>query len=173
MHVGMIFAPSASPRSSSLRSVRAAVTRITHRVSATVAEFRTPMVQQTAPVVVDVEPAEPFTPDDMPALADIEQAAASYFRAGDAARAADRQKRASKKILTRLMPGRYGDWEIALESSGRSVADLDEIKRIFKAHGLGSIPVKSSTPSLKVRRVQVDLGAEAIEHELNALAGAR
>jgi hypothetical protein len=43
MNLGILLAPSASPRTSSLRSVHGTITRIASRVSATVAEFRAPV----------------------------------------------------------------------------------------------------------------------------------
>ncbi|WP_152626500.1 hypothetical protein [Streptacidiphilus carbonis] len=159
---------------SSLRSVREFTTRIVARVTAATSEFRTPVVQPaTQPELAEVEAAELFTDADMPPVADIETAAASYFRAADAARTADRQKRASKKVLSRLMPGRYGDWEVTREPSGRMVADLEEIRATYKRLGLGVVPMRSSAPSLKVRRVQLDTPSEAVNAEFVALAGVR
>lgn len=172
MHVGMIARPFATPRPSSSGSVRRIATRIINRLSASVAEFRSP-VPVPAPAAVEPDTTEFFTEADMPAAEDIAEAARLYFRACDDARTADRAKRKAKGILSKLRNGRYGDWELVREPSGRTVADLDEIKRIFKANGLGPIPVKTSSPSLKVRRVQVDLDAEAIEQELQRLAVTR
>lgn len=127
------------------------VSRLADAARSVAAEFRTPVAQTaTQPVA---EPVEVLAPEVLPAVEDIEAAASLYFRAADQARTADRAKRKAKKILDRLMPGRYGAWDITREDSGRSVADLDEIKRIFKAHGLGPVPMRQSAPSLKVRKV--------------------
>ncbi|KJK59052.1 hypothetical protein [Saccharothrix sp. ST-888] len=67
--------------------------------------------------------------DDMPALADIEAAAAEYNRA----------------------------------------ADLGAIRVIFKQHGLGPVPMKSSAPSLKVKRAPA-LTAPVESETLTAVA---
>ena len=124
---------------------RKLVNRTVARITATVAEFRAP-----APIA---EPADLFAPDELPPLDDILAAAAEYNRAADQARRADRGKRAARKILDRLPVGRYGVWDVERVPSGRQTADLDEIRKIFKAHGLGPIPMKTSAPSLKVKRV--------------------
>lgn len=110
---------------------------------------------------------------ELPPLADIEAAAARYDRAGEQARAADRSKRAARKILDRLPAGTYGAWRIERVANAREVADLEAIRAIFTANGLGPIPVKSSAPSLKVTRVQVAAAPGAVEPELSMLAGAR
>jgi hypothetical protein len=147
-----------TPRSTAARITRRLVTHTVARVTATVAEFRAP-----APTV---EPAELFTPDELPPLDDILSAAAEYNRASDQARRADRGKRAARKILDRLPVGSYGPWLVERVPSGRQTADLDEIRKIFKAHGLGAIPMKASAPSLKVKRVEIPAPIEA---ELTAL----
>jgi len=125
-------------------SARRLVNRTVARITATVAEFRVPV-----PVA---EPADLFAPDELPPLDDI-LAAAEYDRAGDQARRADRGKRAARKILDRLPVGRYGVWDVERVPSGRQTADLDEIRKIFKANGLGPVSMKSSAPSLKVKKV--------------------
>jgi hypothetical protein len=128
---------------------RAFVNRTVSRITATVAEFRASVTQQA------MQPADLFTPGELPPLDDILAAAAEYNRAADQARRADRGKRAARKILDRLPVGRYGVWDVERVASGRQTADLDEIRKIFKAHGLGQIPMKPSAPSLKVKRVSV------------------
>ena len=130
-------------------SVRAFVNRTVARVTATVAEFRAPAPAPAA------EPAGLFAPGELPPLDDILAAAAEYDRAGDQARRADRGKRAARKILDRLPVGRYGVWDVERVPSGRQTADLDEIRKIFKAHGMGQIPMKPSAPSLRVKRVSI------------------
>jgi len=124
---------------------RAFVNRTVSRITATVAEFRAPAPQ--------VEQTPEYSPEDMPPLDDILAAAAEYNRAADQARRADRGKRAARKILDRLPVGRYGVWDVERVPSGCQTADLDEIRKIFKAHGLGPIPMKTSAPSLKVKKV--------------------
>ncbi|WP_042427478.1 hypothetical protein [Streptacidiphilus anmyonensis] len=158
-----LLTPRKSARSGGFRAVLA-------RLSESIAEFRAPV---PAPAVVEPDTSEFFTEQEMPPAEDIAEAARLYFRACDEARSADRAKRKAKGILSKLRVGTYSGWEITREPSGRTVADLDEIKRIFKANGLGPIPVKASAPSLKVRRVELDLNPEAVEQELNTLAGAR
>jgi hypothetical protein len=171
------------PRTARYTSARGFLTRAVTRVSATVAEFRTPVFHPAQPAPVAAEPAaavEPvavedpadvFGADDMPALADIEAAAAQYHRAADQARTADRAKRASKKLLDRLPAGRFGAWLVERVESNRQTADLDAIRAIFKAHDLGAVPMKSSAPSLKVTRSTDTTAAALVEAELNTLAG--
>jgi hypothetical protein len=138
-------------------SVTGILSRTFTRMGEAVAEFRAP--------VPTVEPTGLFAPGELPPLDDILAAAAEYNRAADQARRADRGKRAARKILDRLPVGRYGVWDVERVASGRQTADLDEIRKIFKAHGLGQIPMKPSAPSLKVKRVSVS----PVEVELNEL----
>lgn len=148
------------------------LTRIASRVSATVAEFRRPV---PAPATVAVEPdtSEFFTEADMPALADIEAAAQEFWRAADQARAAERTKRRTKKILDRLTNGTYGGWSVERTESSRSTVDLDQVRKIFREHGLGPVPMKASAPSLRISRVESDvLASSAAELEFAALAAA-
>jgi hypothetical protein len=145
--------------------------RAASRLGAVVADFRTSAAQSAVQAATGAvaEPTEAFAPESLPAVEDIEAAASMFFHAADQARTADRAKRKAKKILDRLMPGRYGAWDITREDSGRSVADLDEIKRIFKAHGLGPVPMRQSAPSLKVRKVELTsttIQAPADPHQL-------
>jgi len=146
-------------------SVRAFVNRTVARVTATAAEFRAPVVQQSQAPAEDT--AELFASDELPPLDDIMTAASAYFRAADQARTADRAKRGARKILDRLPVGRYGTWEVTREASGRETANLEEIRRIFKAHGLGPVPMKPNAPSLKVRKATIT--AAPVEVELSEL----
>jgi hypothetical protein len=105
------------------------------------------------------DPADTYTADDMPELVAIERAALGYDLAADNARRADRAKRAARKILDRLPAGTYGNWIVERVSSSRQTADLDQIRAIFKANGLGPVPMKANAPSLRVTRAE--LGAPA------------
>lgn len=96
------------------------------------------------------DPAGLFADDELPPLADIEAAAAKFLDASEAGRAADRVKRASRKILDRLPAGRYGVVEVERVENAREVADLDAIRAIFEANGLGDVPMKQVAASLKV-----------------------
>lgn len=107
-------------------------------------------------VAVAADLADVYTPDELPAVEDIEAAAASFAKAADLARAGDRGKRAARKLLDRLPAGRYGAWLVSRTVSSRQTADLEEIRRIFRANGLGPVPMKASAPSLKVERVAVE-----------------
>ncbi|WP_269858900.1 hypothetical protein [Streptomyces sp. RPT161] len=98
------------------------------------------------------EPTDLFTADELPPVEDIEAAAEAYAEAGGQARAADRAKRKSKKLLDRLASGRYGAWRIERVESSRQVADLEKIAQIFRDHDLGPVPMRSVAPSLKVTR---------------------
>ncbi|GAB3169895.1 hypothetical protein [Streptomyces incanus] len=111
---------------------------------------------EVEPVVeVAPDPAGLYEADEMPATEAIEAAAAEYERAADQARRADRGKRAAKKVLDRLPAGVYGAWRIFRTPSSRQTPDLAEITRIFKAHGLGPVPMKPCAASLKVEAVEV------------------
>lgn len=83
---------------------------------------------------------------------EVEVAAAHYLHAVDQSRNADRVKRSARKLLDRLPPGRYGAFRVEHVPSGREVADLDAIRKIFSAYGLGPVPMKVCEPSLKVSR---------------------
>ena len=138
-----------TPSRTRYTSARALLGRARTRITAVVAEFRQP-----APVA-QPEPADEFTPDELPAVELIEAAAREFNRAADQARRADRGKRAARKILDRLPAGTYGGWLVERVPSVRQTADLDAIRAIFKANGLGPVPMKGSAPSLKVTQVPV------------------
>lgn len=91
-----------------------------------------------------------FATDELPALADIAAAAREYMAASEQTRAADRTKRAARKLLDRLPAGRYGAWQVERVSNAREVADLEAIRAVFDAHNLGEVPMKRVAPSLKV-----------------------
>jgi hypothetical protein len=101
------------------------------------------------------EPAGLYTEAELPPVEQIEAAAKEYDKAAEMRRRADRASRAAKKLITRLPSGRYGNWIVERVVSNRQTADLDKIRAIFKANGLGSIPMKDAQPSLKVRRAEV------------------
>lgn len=111
-----------------------------------------PVIATPAPVVAQPvpDPAGLFAPDELPELAQIEAAAAKFLDASEAGRAADRVKRAAKKLLDRLPAGTYGVWNIERVENAREVADLDAIRAIFAANGLGDVPMKQVAASLKV-----------------------
>lgn len=142
-----------SPRAA--RNIRGLLTTVSAAVRSVVAPAT--LVEQTATEAP--EPAGLFTADEMPSVTDIERAALGYDLAADNARRADRAKRAARKILDRLPAGTYGNWVVERVASNRQTADLDAIRAIFKANGLGAIPMKDAAPSLKVRRAE--LGAPA------------
>ncbi|MFC4500642.1 MULTISPECIES: hypothetical protein [Streptomyces] len=111
---------------------------------------------QAEPAVVEApDPAGLYEVDEIPAVETIEAAAREYDRAADAARRADRGKRAAKKILDRLPAGVYGTWRVFRTPSSRQTPDLVEITRIFKANNLGPVPMKACAPSLKVELFEV------------------
>lgn len=115
-------------------------------------------VEETAP-----DPAGLYGADEMPETDAIESAAREYERAADAARRADRGKRAARKILDRLPAGRYGTWIVERVTSSRQTADLDAIRATYKRLGLGQVPMKTNAPSLKVRRAEtVPAGIETL-----------
>jgi hypothetical protein len=111
-----------------------------------------PAAITTAPAVERPadDPADVFTADEMPALSDITAAAEKYLQAAEQARTADRARRAARKILDRLPAGRYGAWTVERIDNAREIADLDAIRAVFAAHGLGDVPMRRVAPSLKV-----------------------
>lgn len=131
-------------------------------ITSVAAEFRSP-----APAPADPAPIGLYEPDEMPPAEDIAAAAREFDRAADQARRADRGKRAARKILDRLPAGTYGGWLVERIASNRQTADLQEIARIFKAHGLGPVPMRQSAPSLKVKAVP----AVEVPAEFQVLAG--
>ncbi|MFE9602025.1 hypothetical protein [Streptomyces hokutonensis] len=104
---------------------------------------------------IAADPAGLYEADEIPAVETIEAAAREYERAADQARRADRGKRAAKKVLDKLPAGIYGTWRVFRTPSSRQTPDLAEITRIFKANGLGPVPMKQCAPSLKVEAVDV------------------
>ena len=117
----------------------------------------------TTPAPADLPTVGLYEADEMPAVEDIEAAACTFNDAADQARRADRGKRAARKILDRLPVGTYGGWTVTRVDSSRQTADLDAIRKLFKQHGLGPIPMKQSAPSLKVARVDtMAAGAELV-----------
>lgn len=140
-------------RKGDAKTIRAA--RIIRRVIGALSDMATRTAPETShaerPAPVD-EPTGLFTAEEMPALDVIEAAAADYERAADLGRRADRGKRAAKKTLDRLPTGLYGAWLVERVPNAREVADLEAIRAVFKAHGLGQVPMKPCAPSLKVTR---------------------
>lgn len=118
------------------------------------------LVLDQAPVTAP-DPADVYTPDELPPVAEIEAAAAEYDRSADQARRADRGKRAARKVLDRLPTGLYGSWLVSRTPSSRQTADLDAIRATYKRLGLGPVPMKQSAPSLKVERVEVPAAVTA------------
>lgn len=113
------------------------------------------LVEAQAPETVEApDPAGLYEADEMPDTDAIEAAAREYERAADQARRADRGKRAAKKVLDRLPSGVYGGWKVFRTPSSRQTPDLAEITRIFKANGLGPVPMKPCAASLKVEAVE-------------------
>ncbi|MEQ6028194.1 hypothetical protein SOM70_37210 [Streptomyces salinarius] len=106
---------------------------------------------ETAP-----DPANVFTPDEMPAPEAIEGAAAD-FAAADLTRAGDRGKRKDRKLLDRLPAGSYGAWTVERIPSSRQTPDLDSIRATCKRLGLGDVPMRTCAPSLRVTRAAADV----------------
>ncbi|MFF2933513.1 hypothetical protein [Streptomyces mirabilis] len=138
-----------SPRTA--RTVRGLIGTVADAVRSVVAPAS--LVEQDAPVVEAPDPAGLYEADELPDTDVIEAAAREYERAADQARRADRGKRAAKKVLDRLPSGIYGTWRVFRTPSSRQTPDLAEITRIFKANGLGPVPMKACAASLKVEAV--------------------
>lgn len=137
-----------SPRTA--RTVRGLVATVADAVRSVVK----PASLVEVPPVEAPDPAGLYEADEIPAVETIESAAREYERAADQARRADRGKRAAKKVLDRLPSGVYGSWRVFRTPSSRQTPDLAEITRIFKAHGLGPVPMKACAASLKVEAVE-------------------
>lgn len=144
---------------STRRNIRGLLGTVSAAVRSVVAPAT--LVEQTATEAPApaADPADTYTADEMPELVAIERAALSLDLAADNARRADRAKRAARKILDRLPAGTYGNWVVERVASNRQTADLDQIRAIFKANGLGPVPMKTNAPSLRVTRAE--LGAPA------------
>lgn len=155
-----------SPRAA--RNIRGILGTVADAVRSIVAPSS--LVEQTEAPAPAADPADTYTADEMPELVAIERAALGYDLAADNARRADRAKRAARKILDRLPAGTYGNWVVERVASNRQTADLDAIRAIFKANGLGPVPMKTNAPSLKVRRAEiVPADTTAIAAELAAV----
>ncbi|MEU5195260.1 hypothetical protein AB0G86_14560 [Streptomyces scabiei] len=156
-----------SPRTA--RTVRGLIGAIADRAADAVRSVINPsalVTDHTEPAPVEApDPAGLYETDEIPAVETIEAAAREYDRAADQSRRADRTKRASKKILDRLPAGVYGMYRVFRTPSSRQTPDLAEITRIFKANGLGPVPMKPCAPSLKVElvdTVSADLATAAL-----------
>ncbi|MFE9783643.1 hypothetical protein ACFYPA_36560 [Streptomyces sp. NPDC005775] len=114
-------------------------------VVAPAALVRTAAAEATVP-----DPTDVFTDEEMPAPEAIEEAAAAYDEAADQARAADRAKRRTKKLLGRLPAGIYGRWQVERVQSSRMTADLDSIRATYARLGLGPVPMRTCSPSLRI-----------------------
>ncbi|MFK0064206.1 hypothetical protein ACIQTN_33910 [Streptomyces werraensis] len=96
------------------------------------------------------DPADVFTPDEMPDVETIETTAADYLAACDQARAADRGKRKTRKMLDRLPAGVYGRFTVERTPSSRTTVDLDEVRATYARLGLGPVPMRRCAPSLRI-----------------------
>lgn len=140
-----------SPRTA--RTVRSLIGTVADAVRSVVAPASLSEQPADEPATAP-DPAGLYEADEMPDTEVIEAAARELERAADQARRADRGKRAAKKVLDRLPAGVYGAWRVFRTPSSRQTPDLAEITRIFKAHGLGPVPMKACAPSLKVEAVE-------------------
>lgn len=84
----------------------------------------------------------------VPAVDAIEKAARDYDQARLDGNTAERIKNKAKKVLAQTPDGTYGTVTVERFESSRQVADLDAIKAIFEAHGLGEVPMKTCAPSI-------------------------
>ncbi|WP_329103265.1 hypothetical protein [Streptomyces sp. NBC_01439] len=97
------------------------------------------------------DPADVFNPDEVPTDEEISASCASYAKSADQARAAERNKRAAKKLIGRLPAGLYGGrWLVERVVSTRQSPDIDSIRATYKRLGLGPVPMKEVAASLRV-----------------------
>ncbi|WP_053619731.1 hypothetical protein [Nocardiopsis sp. NRRL B-16309] len=111
-------------------------------------QLRTEQATPPAPArkVVEVE----VDPNNVPDVADIEAAARKFEQARTEANAAARLKRQADRILKRTPSGVHGTVTVERVESSRQTADLDTIRALFAAHGLGDVPMKTCAPSIVV-----------------------
>lgn len=156
-----LIAPAATRRASRLgRLVADAVRSIVDPAALVQAQQPDQAAVVETPAVA-ADPADLYTADEMPALADIERAALGYDLAADNARRADRAKRAAKKTLTRLPSGIYGAWRISRKPSARQTVDLDAVTAFYRQHGK-TVPMKPCADSLVVERIAIPVDAEQL-----------
>ncbi|MFE1576243.1 hypothetical protein [Streptomyces fradiae] len=96
------------------------------------------------------DPADVYTDEEMPSAEAIEEAAAAYSVAADQARAADRSKRQTKKVLGRLPAGLYGRFLVERVRTSRQTPDLESIRATYERLGLGPVPMKDCAASLRI-----------------------
>lgn len=145
-----------------VRTVRGLLGTVADAVRSVVTPAALVTDQEPAEIVEAPDPADVLHADELPELADIETAAASYDEAADQARAADRAKRKSRKLLDRLPAGAYGQWLVRRVASNRQTVDLDAVRRIFAEHGLGDVPMRDNAPSLRVERIDITAADETL-----------
>jgi hypothetical protein len=122
-----------------------------HRVPAKPVTFIRPAAfVEVAPV--EVKAPKPLLVEDIkgavPSVDAIEKAARSYEAARLEGNAAERIKNKAKKILAETPDGTYGLVTVERFASSRQTADLDAIRAIFEANGLGDVPMKTNAASI-------------------------
>ncbi|MFD9496853.1 hypothetical protein ACFWA1_35865 [Streptomyces sp. NPDC060005] len=149
------------------RRIRSTARTVSDAVRSVVAPAS--LVRSTAPAVPD--PADVFTDEDMPSVEDIETTAAPYTTACDKARAGERGKRKARKLLDRLPAGTYGRFTVERAPSSRQTPDLESIRATYARLGLGPVPMRSCSPSLRITEAVADVVPLPVaEPALGALA---
>lgn len=119
-------------------------------------------VEQAAPV--EAKTPAPLAVEDIrgevPSVEAIEKAAKSYDKARIEGNAAERVKNKAKKILAETPDGTYGLVTVERFASSRQTADLDAIRAIFEANGLGPVPMKANAPSVTLTFAEADALAD-------------
>ncbi len=119
-----------------------------HRAPAKPVVFLAP-----AEAPAEVKIPAPLSVEDVkqvPAVEAIEQAARDYDQARLSLNAATRTKNKAAKVLAETPDGTYGAVTVERFQSSRQVADLDAIRALFEAHGLGDVPMKTCAPSISL-----------------------
>lgn len=137
-----------------LNTARRVARTVTDAVRSVVAPAS--LVRSAQPDTVP-DPDGVFTADEMPAVEDIETAADAYTTACDEARSADRGKRKARKLLDLLPAGVYGRFTVERTPSSRTTVDLDSVRATYARLGLGPVPMKACSPSLRVTAAAADV----------------
>jgi hypothetical protein len=105
-----------------------------------------PVIEAPAPAPVEAPAPEVIVVDQ----AAVEAALGAWYEANEAKKSADKIVRRERKVFDGLPARVYGKWRLLWKPTAREVPDMDAIKAIFEAHGLGEVPMKPCADSPQV-----------------------